>query len=287
MTRKARHARGRPVLNEIVGRAVVVAYREDVNRLVSSLAEEGFHVEVLRAEYTDEEMTFTKNSRTFITHRKAWQKAADSTGYTLICEADFVPCRGIGNFDVFWPLENDRAWGYLYQGSPRLLAVVGPQRFLRGHTSPLVCYVINKTVGELMLEYFEVETKQRDLRTYFTFDSHLQWYIMGLGAEAFIPRRHYGEHGGLPNAEHANFGRLSNDGRHRADNLMSSLHFLPSYANGSHLSFLRVRLEAHLSGFARLLLRRWIVTTNVYHLSPVDRAKMYLIGFRRLFSLPF
>jgi hypothetical protein len=233
MTRETRHACSRPVLREVVGKAIVVAYREDVSRLVSSLAVEGFHVEVLRAEYTDEEMTYTNASRTFISHRKVWQKAADSTGYTLICEADFVPCRGIGDFDVFWPLDNDCAWGYLYQGSPRLLAVVGSQRFLRGHTSPLVCYVINKTVAEFMLKFFELETKQHDLRTYFTFDSHLQWHVMGLGGEAFIPRRHYGEHGGLPNPEHASL--LSNDGYHRADNLMSSLHFLPSYANGSHL----------------------------------------------------
>src|SRR5262249_37412065 len=149
----------------------------------------------------------------------------------------------IGDFQIFWPLENERAWGYLYQGSPRLLAVVGSQRFLRGHTSPLVCYVINKTVAALMLTYFDQESKEYDLRTYFAFDSHLQWHVMGLGGEAFIPLRHYGEHGGLPNPEHASLGQLSNQGRHRADNLMSSLHFLPSYANGNYLWFLRVRLE--------------------------------------------
>src|SRR5262245_59728265 len=138
MTRETSRARDRPVLCEVVGKAIVVAYREDVNRLVSSLSVEGFDVDVLRADYTDGEMTYSKNSKTFISHRKAWQKAADVTGYTLICDADFVPCRGIGDFEVFWPLENERAWGYLYQGSPRLLAVVGSRRFLRGHTSPLV-----------------------------------------------------------------------------------------------------------------------------------------------------
>jgi hypothetical protein len=109
---------------------------------------------------------------------------------------------------------------------------------------------------------------------------------MGLGGEAFIPLRHYGEHGGSPNPEHARLGRISRQGLHRADNLMSSLHFLPPYANGSRLSYLRVRLEAHLMGFARLLRRWWILPTNVYHLGPIDRVRMYLIGFRRLLSLP-
>src|SRR5262249_25536939 len=142
-------------------------------------------------------------------------------------------------FEVFWPLENDDAWGYLYQGSPRLLAVVGPERYLRGHTAPLVSYVINATVASLMLKFFEIETETYDLRTVFDFDSHLQWYVMGRGGEAFMPRYHYGEHGGMPNPEH--IGRLGRDGRHRADNLMSSLHFLPPYAEGSYVSFLRTR----------------------------------------------
>ena len=31
--------------------------------------------------------------------------ALESPSYTLICEADFVPCRGIGDFEVFWPIE--------------------------------------------------------------------------------------------------------------------------------------------------------------------------------------
>ncbi len=283
---KTRRLENRRLLRDVIDRVIVLAYREEVSRLVSSLAGEGFKIDVLRPNYTTEEMTYSKNSRTLLNHRNAWQKAIDVNGYTLICEADFVPCRGIGDFEVFWPLENPRAWGYLYQGSPRLLAIVGPQQFLRGRTAPLVCYVVNRNVASLMLKFFDYEKEACDFRSYFMFDVNLQRYITVLGAEAFIPLYHYGEHGGLPNPEHAMLSFLSNKGQHRADNLMSSLHFLPTYANGNYWSFIRVRLGAHLLGFARLVTGRWISRTNVYRLSPLDMLKMYLIGVRRLISLP-
>jgi len=274
------------VLRDVITNAIVLAYREDVTNLVSSLEREGFRVEVLRPDYSPEELTYSKNSRTFLTHQKAWRKAIATDGYTLICEADFVPCRGIGDFEIFWPTENPYAWGYLYQGSPRLLAIIGPRHFLRVHTAPLVCYITNRLVASLMLTFFEHEKKEYDFRDYFTFDAHLQWHVMGLGGEAFMPKYHYGEHGGLPNPEHAKFGSLSRDGRHRADNLMSALHFLPLYAKGSYPYFLLVRLGAHFMGFARLAANRWIARTNVYYIGTLDGIKMYVIGLRRLISLP-
>jgi hypothetical protein len=274
------------ILRDVISQAIVVAYQEDVDSLVTSLVAEGFDVDVLRTDYTSEEMTYSRASRCFLNHRNAWRKAVDVDAHTLICEADFVPCRGIGGFGVFWPLENPSAWGYLYQGSPRLIATMGPQKFLRGHAAPTVCYVVNSTVASLMLRFFDHQRDNYDLRTYFTFEAHMQWYLMSLGAEAFMPWYHYGEHGGLPNPEHARSGLTSNKGEHRADNLMSSLHFRPAYANGSYLSFLRVRFESRLMGFARLLTGRWIKKTNVYKCNGVDMARMYLIGLRRLISLP-
>ena len=285
MIRNVRRVERRPTLREIIDRVIIIAYQEDVRSLVSSLTVEGFNVEVQRLEYTKEEMEYTSASRTFLSHRKAWQKAI--TGYTLVCEADFVPCRGMGKFEVFWPLENAYAWGYLYQGSPRLLAIVGSQRFLRSHTSPMVCYVINKNVASLMLMFFEQQNNNYDFRTYFTFESHLQWYLMGLGGEAFMPRCHYGEHGGSANPEHASLGKISRQGQHRADNLMGSLHFLPGYADGKVLLFLRVRLGARLIGITRLVTGRWIMKTDAYHLGRIDVLKMYLVGSWRLLGPPY
>src|SRR5262249_14656029 len=146
----------------------------------------------------------------------------------------------------------------------------GPHRFLRGHAAPLVCYAINGTVASLMLKFFEDEMERYDFSTYFSFDAHLQWYVMGLGGEAYIPMRHYGEHGGFPNPEHASLGLQRYQGRHWADNLMGPLHFLPPYANGSYFSFLRVRLLAHLQGLARLLTGRWFARTDAYRLQRFD-----------------
>ena len=273
-------------LRDVIDKVIVVAYREDVTDLVSSFELEGFNVEISRPDYSAEEMTYSKNSRTFLNHRNVWKMALDSVSYTLICEADFVPCRGIGDFEVFWPIEKSCAWGYLYQGSPRLLALEGQRPFLRGHTAPLVSYVINRNVASLMLTFFEIEKEKHNFRSYFAFDAHLQWCVMGLGAEAFIPMHHYGEHGGVANPEHGRLASLPRDGNHHADNLMNSLHFLPPYANGSYLSYLRIRLSSHLLGFGRLLMGRWVSPTNVYHLSWLDVIKMYLIGLRRLISRP-
>src|SRR5215472_17952378 len=92
MNSRNRPSANQRILREVINKAIVIAYREDVTKLVSSLTAEGFKVEVLRAEYTSEEMNYSKNSKTFVSHQKAWRKAIETPDYTLICEADFVPC---------------------------------------------------------------------------------------------------------------------------------------------------------------------------------------------------
>jgi hypothetical protein len=215
-------------------------------------------------------------------HQRAWQIAAKTPGYTLICEADFVPCDRLGDLPVFWPTERPMAWGYLYQGSPRLLALIGPQRYLRGHCAPLVAYVVNRPVAECMLRFFDIEMRQFGTETYFTFDAHLQWWVMGQGAEAYMPLRHYGEHGGFPNREHGESHYVRRAGRHRADNLEAPLAFLPPYARGSWINYWKERALARALGWGRLLTGRWIEDTNVYSRTLSSTARMYWIGFRRL-----
>ena len=97
-----------------------------------------------------------------------------------------------------------------------------------------------------------------------------------------MPCRHYGEHGGLPNKEHAAIGKLRQGGEHHADNLMAGLRFLPQYSRGSRLRFLLVRAKWRLLGIGRLLSGRWIVDTSVYDLSFRDRCRMFLAGAARL-----
>lgn len=271
-----------PALAQVVGRSIILAWREDVQQLFAALEDEALRPEIQRAAYTDEQAMFARNTRTFMNHRAAWKRAADYQDYTLICESDFVPCADLGNLPTFWPLENQFAWAYLYQGSPRILAALGDRPFLRGHTAPLVAYVINATVAKILLRFYDFELSKYDPREYFTFDSHLQWFAMGQGAEAYMPLRHYGEHGGLPNPEHGKLGGLSRSGVHRADNLIAPLKFLPSYAHGSRAMYLLERSRGRLYGIARLLSGRWIQRTDVYDFSLPTRFKMYLIGAKRL-----
>jgi hypothetical protein len=268
-------------LKEVVGRSYVLAYREDVTQLEEALSREGLNPTVLRAKYTALEATYARATRTFLAHHSAWLRAAEHDGYTLICEADFVPCVGVGAMPTFWPLSDPLAWGYLYQGSPRLLALIGRKPYLRGHCAPLVAYVVNAPVARVLCDFFHYEMGRHDPTQYFPFDAYLQWTAMGRNCSAFIPEKHYGEHGGLPNPEHREFG-IRRAGQHRADNLAARLHFLPQYTRNSRFTFLKVRAHGRLLGLARLLTNRWIVGTETYHNGFVTKARMYAIGLKRL-----
>lgn len=271
------------ILRDLVTQSLILTHGEKVDPLFLALAEEGLHPKLLVASYSSEELTYARATRTFMNHYAAWKMAGQRQGYTLICESDFVPCVGIGSFPIFWPLEDELAYGYLYQGSPRLLAVIG--NFLRAHTTPLVAYIINQRVARILLDFYNYEMSRYSPREYFTFDAHLQWFAMGQGAKAFIPLRHYGEHGGFPNPEHMERGNVARAGVHRADNLIGRLYFLPAYARNSRINFAMVRLGARALGWARLLSGRWIGDTDVYEIPPSTRLRMYLIGIRRLLGL--
>lgn len=268
-------------LNELVRRSYILAYTEDVEPLFNALAEEKLNPEILRASYSETELTFPRAIRTFLSHRAAWQRATELEGYTLICESDYVPCRGVGSFPSFWPLSDPMGWGYLYAGSPRLLALVGENKYLRAHCSPLVGYVVNAAIARILLDFFQDEIDRHGTKAYFPFDAHLQWFVMGDGGHAFIPMRNYGEHGGFPNPEHAIFG-APRAGQHRADNLAARLHFLPQYSRGSILSYLRVRAHSRLLGIGRLLANKWVFNTNAYHNGLLDKLEMHMVGVKRL-----
>jgi hypothetical protein len=269
-------------LRSVIGRSFILTYKEQPDRLDAALCAEGLHPEIIRATYSSQELTYARNTRTFMNHRDAWRRAVEHADYTLICESDFVPCARLGDLPTFWPLQSRLAWGYLYQGSPRLLALIGRKPFLRGHTAPLVAYVINSAVAKVLLRFYDDELARHQPTDYWTFDAHLQWFAMGEGAEAYIPLRHYGEHGGRPNPEHGKRGKLFRAGVHRADNLERHLLFMPDYAEGSHLKYLVERVVARALGWARLVGGRWITRTDVYPLSAGALLRMYAIGVRRL-----
>ena len=162
---------------------------------------------------------------------------------------------------------------------------VGSDRDTSEATRPTSGYVINSDVAKIFLRFFDYQMAQYNPKRLYTFDAHLQWWAMGQGAEAYIPLRHYGEHGGNPQPEHRIFGvRLVGERRggvHRADNLQGPLAFLPQYANGKRISFISQRTIARGYGWARLLCGRWI--SDVYSRSRWDTMKMHAIGLRRCF----
>jgi hypothetical protein len=270
-----------PTLGEVVAQSYVLAYKEDVDPLVAALEAEKFKPTVLRAVYSEVEQTYSRNVRTFMNHHNAWQRAAEHDGFTLICESDCVPCLGLASFPTFWPTDDPMAWGYLYQGSPRLLALIGAEKYLRCHTSPLVAYVVNARVARALCDWFDAEMSARDPKDYFSFDALLQWSAMGRGCHAFMPMKHYGEHGGRANPEHGAHG-MARAGEHRADNLAGPLHFLPQYCEGSRLTYALVRVKERFYGLARLATNKWMFPTSVYPYGFSDKIEMAAVGLRRL-----
>ena len=50
-------------LREVVGRSLILAYKEQPAQLEAALREEGLRPERVRASYTSEEMKFSRNTR--------------------------------------------------------------------------------------------------------------------------------------------------------------------------------------------------------------------------------
>ena len=274
---------GQPSLRACVERVVVVAYREDTGQLQAAMEREGFaEVFVQRAIYTGEEQAYSRNFRCFMNHRDAWRKAAGRSGWTLIMEADFVPCAGFGSMRVPVPQPESPGmkWAFLYTAAPRIFWVE-TCGFLRGHQSTAVCYLVTGAVAAKLLLFWDDEVRRHGMGSYFPFDAHLNWTLMGMGCEAYFPIRSYGEHGGVPNPEHGEKGVASNDGRHRADVLAGPLAFLPPYAAGSRAKYVLVRIGARIKSIGRLLLGKWLVRVQVSDPPPEQLLRPIWTGIKR------
>lgn len=279
-----------PPLRSLVRRTIILAYREDTTELERCLAAEGFAPEIQRATYTPQEQTYSRTIRCLLNHLAAWRLAAATAGHTLVVEADFVPCRGLAALPA--PFDPNRhgplTWAFLYGGGPRFLRVEeGP--FIMGHAACPVALLISPEVAVHLVAFAErIMRETPDLTAYSQWDTTFQWQIMGSGARCYVPLRHYGEHGGLPNPEHnaisaglvARLGVLQN---HHAECLAGPLAFLPPYARGSRLRFLRTRALAKLVGFGRLLSGRVVALESS---TVAQRRRAYWLALRRLIS-PF
>ena len=106
-------------------------------------------------------------------------------------------------------------------------------------------------------------------------------FLQRRGINSYIAFRNYGEHGGYANPEHAHAGLAAIT--HRADVLMSKLHFLPDYAGSKKSIFLKTRLYAKIRGWGRLLLLRVLEKPTLIH----SRQRWRLINYAvsRLLSI--
>jgi hypothetical protein len=273
-----------PALRDCVKQTFILAWREDTTALECALRQEGFVAEVLRPHYSAQEMTFSRMTRCLMNHRSAWRACARREGLSMVLEADFVPCVGLGAMPPPFPWETrEKAWGWLYAGGPRLYEV-WPGGYLRGHAACPVATVMSPTVAGVLLDFAEAELAHNDPQAYFPWDTYVQYHGKRHGVMSFIPFRQYGEHGGVPNPEHAS-GGMSMSGAHQAEALRGPLHFLPAYARGSRWRYRQVRLHAKLRGFGRLVSGRFVEpkTLRSYGFTRAG-ARLLAIGFGRLLT---
>ncbi len=285
-----------PPLRVLIARTIILAYREDTSILENALRAEGLAPVVQRRTYDLTEQTYSRTIRCLLNHADAWRAAAAaSDGYTLIVEADFVPCRGFASLRApFDPEQHGPlAWAFLYAGGPRFIRVLSGG-FIWGHAACPVAILVPPGVATHLAGFADKLIRDTpDLTAYSLWDTVFQWHMMGHGATCFMPYRHYGEHGGLPNPEHkiAGHGRLAQLARrlhldvfdnHHAECLQAPLAFLPSYARGRRLLYLRTRLLAKLVGLARVFTGR--VVEPGHAMTRRERLRAYRFAFSRLVS---
>ena len=136
-------------------------------------------------------------------------------------------------------------------------------------------------VAELLLVFFEEELRRDPLGGYSSWDSEIGYWLKDRGIESYIPYRHYGEHGGIGNPEHAKVGL----GRaHRADALYGPLAFTPTYAGESIIGYWRTRLWARAWGIGRLTVGHFLAWHDFIRLPKLPMIQ-FALG-RLLFLTP-
>ena len=271
-----------PCLKDLVTRAYIVKYREDTTELEESLKNAGFECFLIKKDYSDEELKFSSISRGLITHAKAWTRIVEDDKPALVVEADFVPCLGIEKF----PLPHHRpddVWCWLYTGTS-VAYELEEGKFMRGHAASPVATLIYPKLARLLIKFSLLEISTKNPQEYLPWDSYVDYYIRGFGWKVYLAYRSYGEHGGKPDPAHKNFGLRKT---HRADCLYSELAFLPSYAEGSTVSFVLERIIAKLKAVAKIVALRRIDKNSFYSLvkHPDKFMKFFHYEFKRLLTI--
>ena len=269
----------RTPLRESCSGVLIVTYKEDTSALRAALTAEGLTAEEVRGPYTPQQLTYSAVMQALVNHANAWRIAAARDLPTIVVEPDFVPVRGFGDLPVPVPAaEAANSLAYLYSVGP-VIWDMATRDVARGHGGSVVALVIPPAVAALLLHFFEDELVINAAGTYRPWDSGMGYWLLKRGIESYLPYRHYGEHGGIGNPEHAKFGL----GRsHRADALEAKLAFLPIYADGSFARYWATRLRGRLWGLLRLVTGRLLQWHDIVRARGA-RAALLRFGVGRLF----
>ena len=276
-----KHHSQRRRLRDATSKAIIVAYQEDVGQLHQFLEGEGFSVHLIRKHYSDAEMSYPAQNRCLLSHRDAWKIAKDLPDWTIVIEADFVPCLGFGLFPLpFSESEPSPKVGWLYSVGPVVYHEDDSDGFY-GHNAGTVAYVLNSASAQCWLQVFDEWIKERSLDAYEQFEVIMPIQLRHqYGVRLYIADKSYGEHGGLANPEHTWRGHRA---WHQADSLKAPLAYLPTYAQGNQLKYLLIRLRSRLRYAYKFLRGKYFDSWNTYHSLQPPRLRKLCFAFRRAF----
>ena len=270
-------------LREACSGALIVVYKEDTRDLRASLASEGIAAEEVKGPYTDEQLGYSAVMQALVNHANAWRIAASRTKPTMVLEPDFVPVRGLGGLPLPVPSgKENESLAYLYCVGPEIWDLPTPV-IARAHCGAVVATVMPPRVAQLLLDFFEEEVAANAAGKYRPWDSGMGYWLLERGIESYMPYRHYGEHGGLGNPEHARFGLGRN---HRADTLHGPLAFLPIYAQGKRRKLWAGRARGWTWGLLRLVTGRLLRWHDLKRARPKRLALLRFAAGRLLLAAP-
>ncbi|MFM7550742.1 MAG: hypothetical protein ACKO8I_18150 [Cyanobacteriota bacterium] len=242
-------------IKHLASHVYVVAYKEDTSRLEDYFGSRGFVVKVLRRAYPPDELSLPSQVRCLLNHRDTWREIEAAGHCAIVVEADFVPVRDFEEAPApFDPRHTPAAVGWLYAGGPVFYGF-DQAGYAIGHSSTAVALLITPKTACGLLDFAEAEMAdyKPDILLWDTYHSH--FLRLQRGVATYIPFKQYGDHGGIPNRDHAgNMQRIW----HQGDVMLGPLAFLPLYAEGSWIRFRIIRIRAALRGLYRVFNGRFI-----------------------------
>ncbi len=272
-------------LASYIGQSYIIAYKENTDRLVQVLAEEGLPCEVIRQINKPEFANYSRSYLCLMNHRRAWEKTAQQSQPSLIMEADFVPVMNMGKLPLpFNPQESKLGIAWLYTCAPQIYSV-SAEGYAQGYSTAMVAYVITPESAKVLIELSEQIREKYGATNYSTWDSQVDECLRKQKFKNFIPYRNYGEHGGIPNPEHKKNGLSTT---HQADVLIGKLAFMPDYAivknSPSLLKYWQIRINARLKGIARLGMGKFLRFKIVKQSSTPQRMLSFAFGRQIIFT---